>query len=118
MALVSDRGNELAPMLGRAWANWTGENTAGSAAIGRYEPKVSCSCASIQFTGTFGGATVALQGSNDGVTFVTLKDLQGNNITATAAGYFEFTSGARFLKLTITGGTGDSINGFLNHWAG
>jgi len=99
-------------------ATWAGETTAGSASISRYAPLVSLAVSSVQVSGTFGGATVVLQGSNDGVTYATLKDQQGNNLSFTSAGYAEFSSGAAFIKPSISGGTGDSLNINVSHWAG
>jgi hypothetical protein len=64
----------------------------------------------VQFSGTFGGATIALQGSNDGTTFYTLEDLQGTAISGTAAGYFEFTTAALYLRPSISGGSGNAVN--------
>ncbi len=113
MALTMTTGKSHA----RRIATWTGETTAGNASIPRYAPHVSLANASVQIGGTFGAATVVLQGSNDGVTFATLKDLAGNDISATSAAYFEFSSGAAFVKPSISGGTGDSINVTLTHWA-
>ena len=65
---------------------------------------------SVQIDGTFGGATVKLQVSNDNVTFFDMKDLGGNTISATAAGYFEFTSAGVYLKPSIASGSGNSVN--------
>lgn len=98
-------------------ATWTGETTAGNASIARYAPLTSLATASVQVSGTIGGATVALQGSNDGETYATLKDVTGANLSFTAAGYAEFSSGAAFIKPLISGGTGDSINVTVAHWA-
>jgi hypothetical protein len=39
----------------------------------------------VQVIGTFGGATVTIQGSLDGATWATLNDLQGTAMTFTAA---------------------------------
>lgn len=64
----------------------------------------------VQFTGTFGGATVKLQVSNDNSTYFDMKDLLGNVITATAAGYFEFTTAGVYLRPAISGGTGDAVD--------
>jgi hypothetical protein len=47
-----------------------------------------------------------------------MKDLQGNNLSFTSAGRAEFTSGAAHIKPSISGGTGDSINVYVTHWAG
>lgn len=114
MALTMNTGKSHA----RRIATWTGETTAGNASIQRYAPLISLATASVQVTGTIGGATVALQGSNDGVTYTTLKDLSGATMSFTAAGYAEFSSGAAFIKPLISGGTGDSINVIVTHWAG
>ena len=102
----------------RRIATWTGETTAANASIPRYAPLVSLAVSSVQVSGTFGGATVVLQGSNDGTTYTTLKDLQGNSLSFTSAGYAEFSSGAAFIKPSISGGTGDSLNISVSHWAG
>jgi len=101
----------------RRIATWTGETTAGNASIPRYAPLVSLTTASVQVSGTIGGATVALQGSNDGVTYTTLKDTAGSPLSFAAAGYAEFSSAAAFIKPLISGGTGDSINVTVTHWA-
>lgn len=65
---------------------------------------------SVQIDGTFGGATVTLEASNDGVTFFPLSDLQGNAISATAAAFFDFTTAAALIRPAISGGSGDSLN--------
>ena len=114
MALTMTTGKSHA----RRIAAWASETTAGNASISRYAPHVSLVCASVQVSGTFGGATVVLQVSNDGVTFATLKDISGNDLSFTAAGYAEFSSGAAFIRPSISGGTGDSLNVTVAHWAG
>lgn len=63
----------------------------------------------IQISGTFGGATVALQASNDGVTYFPVLNLQGSPVSATANGLFEFTCSAVYLRPAITGGTGTAL---------
>ena len=64
---------------------------------------------SVQVTGTFGSATSTLQASNDGTTYVTLKDSAGTAISFTAAGMAEFSTAALYLKPTSTGGTADNV---------
>lgn len=64
---------------------------------------------SIQVNGTFGGMTMALHGSNDDTNYFVLKDLQGNDISFTAAGLKEFTTACAFLKPVRTGGTSASL---------
>ena len=64
----------------------------------------------VQFKGTFGGATIGLQSSNDGTTYFDVKDLGGTVISATAAAMFEFTIAAMYIRPVISGGTGDDID--------
>lgn len=65
---------------------------------------------SVQFDGTFGGATVKLQVSNDGITFFDMKDLSALAITATSAALFEFTTSAVYLRPAISGGAANAID--------
>lgn len=66
---------------------------------------------SIQAVGTFGGATVGAQVSNDGTNWATAKDVLGNNITTTAAtGYFELSLSAAYIRPTITSGSANDID--------
>jgi len=65
---------------------------------------------SVQFAGTFGGATVTLTGSNDGTNFVTLVDQTGASMSVTAAGLAEFSTACRYIKPGISGGTGDAVD--------
>ncbi len=114
MALTMTTGKSHA----RRIATWAAETTAGNATIPRYAPMVSLATASVQVSGTIGGATIVLQGSNDGVTYATLKNIAGSDLSFNAAGYAEFSSGAVFIKPSISGGTGDSLNIIVSHWAG
>lgn len=66
---------------------------------------------SIQFAGTFnGGTTAVLQGSNDGSTYTTLKDILGNNVSTTAAALFEVSSSVRYIKPAVSAGSSDNVN--------
>jgi hypothetical protein len=65
---------------------------------------------SVQIGGTFGGATVVLQGSNDGVTYATLNDLQDSPISFTSAGLAAIQENTRYVKPLATGGTGSLID--------
>lgn len=62
---------------------------------------------SIQFVGTFGtGGTVVLEGSNDGVNYVTLTDPQGNNISKTSASIEAISEATRYVRPRVTAGDG------------
>ena len=64
----------------------------------------------VQFKGTFGGATISLQVSNDGITFFDIKDLGGTVVSTTSAALFEFTTAAMYIRPAVSGGVGDSIS--------
>jgi len=64
----------------------------------------------VQFGGTFGGATIGLQVSNDGVTYFDMKDLGGTVISATAAALFEFTTAAMYIRPVIAGGAANAVD--------
>lgn len=68
---------------------------------------------SVQFTGTFGGATLGVQGSNDGTNWVALKDKSNATIALTSAGAAEFSTAMRYLRPSISGGTSNSVTATL-----
>lgn len=69
--------------------------------------------ASVQISGTFGGATVTLQHSNDGVTWFTAEDLFENTISATSAAIYEVSLSSVYFRAAISGGTGDDVDVIL-----
>lgn len=66
--------------------------------------------ASVQVVGTFGGATVTLQVSNDGTNWADASDVLGNAVSLTATGYFELSLSAAYIRPAISGGTGDDVD--------
>lgn len=71
--------------------------------------------ASYQVTGTFGGATVTIEGSNDGTNYVTLTDPSATAISFTATGLSQILQIVRFIRPKVTGGSGASINVIAVH---
>ena len=61
---------------------------------------------SVQIDGTFGGASVEIQGSNDGTNWYVLTDPQGNLITKTSASLEQISEITRFVRPLIDGGDG------------
>lgn len=62
---------------------------------------------SIHFKGTFGaGGTIVWEGSNDGVTWVTLADPQGNAISKTAESIEAILEITRYMRPRVTAGDG------------
>ena len=100
VAFASDTvGN--APRI--TWETLTSTNAAGTAFL---QAGTSMAIAAVQFTGTFGGATAVLQGSNDGTNWVTLSDLLGTAISFTAAGYAELGTAMAYIRPSTSGGDG------------
>lgn len=65
----------------------------------------------VQALGTFGGATVTIQGSNDGgTTWATLNNAQGTVATFTAAGIKQIVERPLHMRAAITGGAGVSVS--------
>lgn len=91
------------------WENIATGDTVNSFGVPGQAAVAGC----IQFSGTFGGATIKLQVSNDNVTFFDMKDLVGNPISATAAAFFEFTSAGVYFRPAVSGGTGDAVDAIL-----
>jgi hypothetical protein len=87
---------------------WTNYSTADDAAPVKVQ-NMQGLAGSVQVTGTFGGATIALQVSNNGTNYVTLRDSTGADITFTGAGMREFSTAALFIKPTSSGGTDDDV---------
>lgn len=65
---------------------------------------------SIQMAGTWGSATIVLQGSNDGVNWSTLTDPQGNAISKTADSIEMITELTRYIRPVSSGGTGTDVD--------
>lgn len=71
---------------------------AAADACEKYEPSHGeALAASVQMTGAFGGA-VAMQGSNDGASWVTLTDLAGQPVSMTAPGMAEMSTACRYIR--------------------
>lgn len=110
MATVSPTFNSLqAQDQDIYYTKWTGAVT-GDTIEPRISPAQVPIAGAVQFGGTFGGATVKLQASNDGVTYFDMVDLQGTAISAATAAMFEFTTAAIYLRPSLTSGSGNAVN--------
>lgn len=69
--------------------------------------------ASVQFAGTFGGATVKLQVSNDNSTYFDMKDKFGTTVSATAAAIFDISTSAAYFRPSIASGSANAVNIYL-----
>lgn len=66
---------------------------------------------SVQVTGTFGGATVAMQGSNDGSNWVSLNDqaVIANPCSFTSAGLKGVLQMPKYIRPVVSGGAGTGL---------
>ena len=87
------------------WSNVTQADVCEAIIPGGTEPLIG----SISVSGTFGSCSVALQGSNDGTNFYSLKDLSNTVIAITSEGASEFTSAMYSFKPVASGGSSQSI---------
>lgn len=88
------------------WENATDADTLVPIELGAYSDR------SMQVAGSVGSpaATITGAGSNDGATYATLNDLQGNALSFTAAGLEGIAEATRYFKPVISGGTGESVD--------
>lgn len=96
------------PVGSAGYGRWTGLATGDTATTHTLE-RTAGILGSFQAFGTWGGATVVLQGSNDGTNWVTLKD-NGTDISLTADGAFEFSTAMLYVRPSISGGSGDDVD--------
>lgn len=66
---------------------------------------------SVAVTGTFGGATVVIQGSNDNVNFVTLNDKTATPVALSfaAAGFKDIRELPTYIRASTSGGAGTAV---------
>ena len=83
------------------WTPLTSANNVGAAV-----EAPGMSDRSVQFSGTWDSATAVLQGSNDGTTWFTLTDPQGNAISATADKLEMIEELTRYIRPSTSGGGG------------
>lgn len=62
-----------------------------------------------QISGTFGGTTVTIEGSLDGVSWFTLTDPTNASISVTAAALLGVTEATKYIRPRCTGGTGVAV---------
>jgi hypothetical protein len=64
---------------------------------------------SVQISGTFGGATVVLEGSDDGVTYFTVSDVQAQPVSTSSAKRYDVTDVPKHLRPRSSGGSGTAV---------
>lgn len=101
MAVIN--GKTFASQHGVLQTTWTplgNADTGTPEELSRYPNK------SVQIGGTFGGATVVLEGSDDGITYATVKDITGALVSGTSAARFDVVDIPYFIRPRTSGGSG------------
>lgn len=80
-------------------------------------PPMSVDFGSVQIAGTFGGAAVSLEVSNDGERWQPLADMEGDMIAVSAEDMVEISTAAAFIRPKTTGGSGTAVTVTLVLWA-
>ncbi len=86
---------------------WTPLAAAGDA--GQPLQRVDLSDRSVQVTGAFAGATIVLEGSNDGANYFTLSTPSGAALSFTAAGLSQVNVPVAFVRPRVTAGSGAGL---------
>lgn len=88
------------------WADCATGDTINSATLENMQGGVGA----VQLSGTWGGATVVLQVSNDGSTWATMKDVNGASISATDDAFHEFSTAGVYIRPSSSGGSSDAVD--------
>jgi hypothetical protein len=68
----------------------------------------------VHVTGTFGGATILIQGSNNNTDWLTLNDNAGVALSFTAAGMKVILENPLYIRASSSGGTGTDVDVLIN----
>lgn len=108
MAVVGNTHTDLSGAVGRAsLVTWSALATSDTGT-----PLSSAAFAdrSVQVNGTFGGSTVTIEGSNDGINYTTLTDTAGAALSFTVAGIRQILQITRYIRPLVTGGAAAAVN--------
>ena len=91
-----------------AWVDVTESDTFGQYQLDEVVTEISC-----HITGTFGGATVAMQGGNVSSEMLALDQLSGFAAEATAADLFGIRDRPLFIQRASSGGSSQSVSVYM-----
>lgn len=87
----------------RRWANMASGDVGSQVILTKYNDRT------VHVTGTFGGATVLFEGSNDGVEFLPMRDPYNAVVSTTSAKLIYLTEVPLYVRPRVSGGTGVSV---------
>lgn len=93
---------------GIAVVSWSGVTT-GDTVVGYAPGGQAALAAMVQMTSSAWAGTHVLQVSNDGATWATCKDINGTDISFTANGVAEFSTSARYIRPSPSGGAAEDV---------
>ncbi len=102
-ATVTGVGNNDRSTLLVVWAAVTESDVCQPVSYPEFADK------SVHPSGTFGGASVRVYGSNNGSTFVALNDASSTAIAISSEGIKQVLENTLFVKPDMTGGSGQTI---------
>lgn len=111
MAVIQFVGTQLTGIGTGSLVSWTPVATGDTGAPAE---NYSFSDRSVQVTGTFGGATCTIEGSNDGVNYSALTDTAGVALTFAAAGIKQVLQVTRYIRPSVAAGAGSLTITLLN----
>ena len=103
----------VATKVSRGSHKWIWEAMGNADSGGALDPNgggINFADKTVQMSGTWGSATIVLQGSNDGVTWFTLVDPQGNAISMTSDGLEAVLENPLYIRPKSSGGTGTDVD--------
>lgn len=84
--------------------------TIGNADVGQAHEMAAWPDRTVQLFGTWAGATIVMEGSNDGTNWATLRDPAGNNLSFTANGLKAILENPRYIRPSSSGGAGTDVD--------
>lgn len=88
----------------RTWSNMTSGDVGEPILLTKFNDRT------LHVTGTFGGATVAFEGSNDGSEYLPMRDVFNATVSATSAKLITLTEVPLYVRPTVTGGVATSVS--------
>lgn len=85
------------------WTPVANDDTCRAVSFPQYADKT------VQVAGTFGGASIAVDGSIDGTNYAAMSDQGGTTIAITSAGIKQVLQNALYVQPALTGGSESSV---------
>lgn len=110
VAATTDTKSPFVESRNVSLVRWTG---LGNADQGEATELTNKADRTIQVFGTWGSATLVVEGSLDGVNYETLTDPQGNLLSFTTNRIETVTEAVRYIRPRTSGGTGTDVTAIL-----